>query len=91
MNTGKLLLMLIPLTLTVIAVVLGFKSYSIALRSQIRLKYCGYYHSDREEKILQEYKRKMTFVVGLFTTAVLILGVLAYLLVIVVRNNIPLT
>ena len=90
MTTEKLLLMLIPLALTVIAVVLGFKSYSVALRSQIRLKYYGYYHSDREEKIHQEHKRKMTFVVGLFTIAVLMLGALVYLLVIIARNNIPL-
>lgn len=91
MATEKLVWMLIPLTLSVIAVVLGFKSYSISLRSQIRLKYCSYYHSDREEKIRQEHNRKMTFAVGLFTTAILILGILAYLLVIVVKNNIPLT
>lgn len=92
MTTGKLLLMLIPLTLSVIAVVLGFKSYSIGLKSNIRLKYHSMsWISNREQVIQSEYEQKMRNAVILFVVFSILLGVLAYLVVLVLKNDIPFT
>ena len=92
MTTGKLLLMLIPLTLSVIAVVLGFKSYSLGQKSNIRLKYHSMsWISNREQVIQSEYEQKMRNAVILFVVFSILLGVLAYLVVLLLKNDIPFT
>lgn len=92
MTIGKLLLMLIPLVLSVIAVVLGFKSYSIGLKSNIRLNYRNMsWIANREQLIQSEYEQKMRNAVILFLVFTILLGVLSYLVLLVIKNDIPLT
>ena len=92
MTTEKLLWMLIPLTLTVIAIVLGFKSYSIGLRNDIRLNYRNMsWIANMEQLIQSEYEQKMRNAVILFLVLTILLGVLSYLVVLIIKNDIPLT
>jgi len=84
--------MLIPLTLSVIAIVLGFKSYSIGLRNDIRLNYRNMsWIANMEQLIQSEYEQKMRNAVILFLVLTILLGVLSYLVVLIIKNDIPLT
>jgi len=92
MVTEKLVWMLIPLTLSVIAIVLGFKSYSIGLRNDIRLNYRNMsWIANMEQLIQSEYEQKMRNAVILFLVLTILLGVLSYLVVLIIKNDIPLT
>lgn len=91
MITGKLLLTFISLTISAIAMVLGFKSYSIALKNEIRCKYHRFIgQSGVEEMKGKEYIQGMSRAITLFIVFTVLLGILGYLLVLVIKNNIPL-
>ena len=91
MTTEKLLLMIIPFTLTVVAVVLGFKSYSISLRNSIRYKYRRFIGtSEVEQMIEKEYNQILGWTVAAFIFVVLMVGALSYFVVLCLKNNIPL-
>lgn len=90
MITTKLILMIVSMTLTITAIVLGFWSYAIALRSTIRIKYFNYHSSDREKKIQLEYKRKLNHAITIFIAFVILLSVVAYLVVLLYKNDISL-
>lgn len=91
MTTEKLLWMLIPLTLTVIAIVLGFKSYSIGLRNDIRVKYRRFIGQTGVEEMMQEeYEHSIIRTVRVFVVVILMSSVLAYLVALCLKNNIPL-
>jgi len=91
MTTEKLLWMLIPLTLTVIAIVLGFKSYSIGLRNDIRVKYRRFIGQTGVEEMMQEeYEHSIIRTVRVFVVVVLMSCVLAYFVALCLKNNIPL-
>lgn len=92
MTTEKLLWMLIPLTLTVIAIVFGFKSYSIGLRNDIRVKYHRFLGLSGVESMMEkEYQQGLNRAITLFVVFTILLGVLSYLVVLVIKNDIPLT
>ena len=82
--------MIISMTLTITAIVLGFWSYAIALRSTIRIKYFNYHSSDREQKIQHEYKRKLSFAITLFVVFTVLTCSLTYLVILLLKNNVPL-
>ena len=89
MTTVKLLLMLIPLTLSVIAIVLGFKSYSIGLRNDIRVKYRRFLGQSGVESMMEkEYEQGICRAITLFVVFSILLGVLSYLVVLLVKNDI---
>lgn len=90
MITTKLILMIVSMTLTITAIVLGFWSYAIALRSTIRIKYFNCHSSDREKKIQLEYKRKLNHAITIFIAFVILLSVVAYLVVLLYKNDISL-
>lgn len=90
MITTKLILMIVSMTLTITAIVLGFWSYAIALRSTIRIKYFNYHSSDREKKIQLEYKRKLNHAITIFIAFVILLSIVAYLVVLLYKNDISL-
>lgn len=90
MITTKLILMIVSITLTITAIVLVFWSYAIALRSTIRIKYFNYHSSDREKKIQLEYKRKLNHAITIFIAFVILLSVVAYLIVLLYKNDISL-
>lgn len=91
MSTEKLLLMLIPFTLTVVAVVLGFKSYSISLLNSIRNKYRRFIGTSEVEQMIQkEYKHNLIWTVAIFIVFTILASALAYFIVLCLRNNIPL-
>ena len=83
--------MLLPLTLTVIAIVLGFKSYSIGLRNDIRVKYRRFIGQTGVEEMMQEeYEHSIIRTVRVFVVVVLMSCVLAYFVALCLKNNIPL-
>lgn len=90
MITTKLILMIISMTLTITAIVLGFWSYAIALRSTIRIKYFNYHSSDREQIIKREFNQRLSNAILLFLIFAILMGSLAYLVVLLLKNNIHL-
>lgn len=91
MTTEKLVWMLIPLTLSVIAIVLGFKSYSIGLRNDIRVKYHRFLGQSGVESMMEkEYVQGISRAITLFIVFTILLGALSYLVVLVIKNDIPL-
>lgn len=67
MITGKLALGIVSFLLSLTAIVLGFWSYSISLRSSIRMKYYNNHSSDREQMIQRECKEKLGKAILLFS------------------------
>lgn len=90
MITGKLILGIVSFLLSLTAIVLGFWSYSISLRSSIRMKYYNNHSSDREQMIQREYKEKLGKAILLFLIFAILMGSLAYLLLLLRKNNVPL-
>ena len=90
MITSKLILTGISIILSVIAIVLGFWSYKISLRSSIRMKYYNNHSSDREQMMQREYKEKLGKAILLFLIFAILMGSLAYLVVLLLKNNIHL-
>ena len=81
--------MIISMTLTITAIVLGFWSYAIALRSTIRIKYFNYHSSDREKIIKHEFNQRLSNAILLFLIFAILMGSLAYLVVLPIKNNVP--
>ena len=71
--------MIISMTLTITAIVLGFWSYAIALRSTIRIKYFN-----------REFNQRLSNAILLFLIFAILMGLLAYLVVLLLKNNIHL-
>ena len=90
MITSKLILTGISIILSVIAIVLGFWSYSISLRSSIRMKYYNNHSSDREQIIKREFNQRLSNAILLFLIFAILMGSLAYLVVLLLKNNIHL-
>lgn len=90
MITTKLILMIITMTLTITAIVLGFWSYAIALRSTIRMKYYNNHSSDREQIIKREFNQRLSNAILIFLIFAILMGSLAYLVVLLLKNNIHL-
>ena len=82
--------MIISMTLTITAIVLGFWSYAIALRSTIRMKYYNNPSSDREQIIKREFNQRLSNAILLFLIFAILMGSLAYLVVLLLKNNIHL-
>lgn len=89
MITGKLVLGIVSFLLSLTAIVLGFWSYSISLRSSIRMKYYNNHSSDREQMMQREYKEKLSKAILLFLIFAILMGSLAYLVVLLIKNNVP--
>ena len=90
MITGKLIQGIVSFLLSLTAIVLGFWSYKISLRMSIHMKYRNYYNSDREQIIQREINQRFGNAIKWFTMFVILLGVLAYLVVLLLKNNVPL-
>ena len=87
MTTEKLLLMLIPLT--VIAMVLGFKAYTIGLKSDIRVKYRRFLGQSGVELMMEkEYKQEVSRAITLFVVFSILLSALSYFVILLVKNDI---
>ena len=89
MITGKLVLGIVSFLLSLTAIVLGFWSYSISLRSSIRMKYYNNHSSDREQMMQREYKEKLGKAILLFLIFAILMGSLAYLVILLIKNNVP--
>lgn len=89
MITGKLVLGIVSFLLSLTAIVLGFWSYSISLRSSIRMKYYNNHSSDREQMMQREYKDKLGKAILLFLIFAILMGSLAYLVILLIKNNVP--
>ena len=89
MITGKLALGFVSFLLSLTAIVLGFWSYSISLRSSIRIKYYNNHSSDREQMMQREYKEKLGKAILLFLIFAILMGSLAYLVILLIKNNVP--
>ena len=89
MITGKLALGIVSFLLSLTAIVLGFWSYSISLRSSIRMKYYNNHSSDREQMMQREYKEKLGKAILLFLIFAILMGSLAYLVILLIKNNVP--
>lgn len=90
MITVNLILGIVSFLLTLIAIVLGFWSYSISLRSSIRIKYYNNHSSDREQIIQREFNQRLVNAILLFLMFTILVGALAYLVVLLLKNNVPL-
>lgn len=86
------MLAILSMVLAMIAIVLGFWAYSLSLRTNIRLKYRNIVFGERlEELVRREYSQKMVFAMTLFLVILLSLGIISYLLLLVLKNNVPLS
>ena len=90
MITSKLILTGISIILSVIAIVSGFWSYKISLRSSIRIKYYNNHSSDREQIIQREINQRFGNAILVFLIFAILVGALAYLVVLLLKNNIHL-
>lgn len=90
MITGKLILGIVSFLLALTAIMLGFWSYKISLRMSIRMKYRNYYKSDREQIIQREINQRFGNTVMHFIMVAVLLGALAYLVILLIKNNVPL-
>lgn len=92
MITGKLILAILALVLAGIAIILGFWTYSLSLRTNIRLKYRNIVDGEKLEELVRgEYSQRMGFAMTLFLVVLVSLGIISYLLLLVMKNNIPLS
>lgn len=91
MATEKLVWMLIPLTLSMIGCVLGFKSYSVGLRNDIRVKYHRFLgQSGIEDMMEKEYEQRLSLVLRFVLAFIFLSGALAYFVGLCLKNDIPL-
>lgn len=91
MITDKLILAILSMVLAMIAIVLGFWAYSLSLRTNIRLKYRNIVDGELEELVRREYSQRMVFAMTLFLVVLVTLGIISFLLLLVMKNNIPLS
>lgn len=89
MITGKLILGIVSFLLSLTAIVLDFWSYSISLRSSIRMKYYNNHSSDREQIIKREFNQRLSNAILLFLIFAILMGSLTYLVVLLIKNNVP--
>ena len=89
MITVNLIIGIVSFLLTLTAIVLGFWSYSISLRSSIRLKYYNNHSSDREQIVKREFNQRLSNAILLFLIFAILMGSLAYLVVLLIKNNVP--
>ena len=85
------MLAILSMVLAMIAIVLGFWAYSLSLRANIRLKYRNIVDGELEELVRREYSQKMVFAMTLFLVVLVSLGIISFLLLLVMKNNIPLS
>lgn len=86
------MLAILSMVLAMIAIVLGFWAYSLSLRTNIRLKYRNIVFGERlEELVRREYSQKMVFAMALFLVVLVSLGIISFLLLLVLKNNVPLS
>ena len=90
MLTGKLILGIVSFLLSLTAIVLGFWSYKISLRMSVHMKYRNYYNSDREQIIQREINQRFGNAILVFLIFAILAGALAYLVVLLLKNNIHL-
>lgn len=75
-----------------ITIVLGFWAYILSLRTNIRLKYRNIVSGEKLEKLVRgEYSQRMVFAMTLFLVVLVSLGIISFILLLVMKNNIPLS
>lgn len=92
MITDKLILAILSMVLAMITIVLGFWAYILSLRTNIRLKYRNIVSGEKLEKLVRrEYSQRMVFAMTLFLVVLVSLGIISFILLLVMKNNIPLS
>ena len=86
------MLIILLMVLAMIAIVLGFWAYCLSLRTNIRLKYRNIVFGEKlEELVRREYSQRMVSAMTMFLVVLVSLGIISYLLLLVLKNNVPLS
>ena len=71
-------MIVISLVLAVGAIVFGFWSYSVSLRSSIRMKYYNINSTNREQMIQREYNQRLGYAITLFVMFTILVAAVVY-------------
>ena len=91
MIMSKLVLSSLAIICAIVSFIIGLKSYSLALRNEIRLKYLRNSWQDGVDELIEkEYARRYFTTISIVVVFLLLFAAVTYLAILCVKNDVSL-